>query len=312
MENQTFNTDMLNLEGLKVSPEASIPVFTFLLLTYIFIMVSNISLFILISLEKSLHQPMYLLFCNMIVNDVFEATAIIPPLLSQIFVPIMDRYIHYVNCVIQAFFAHFHACATHTVLMIMAFDRFVAICKPLRYSIIMTNRMVVKLSVSAWMLPVAMVSILLGLSIHLSRCRQVIFNPFCDNASLFKLSCESVLINQIYGLGYTVVLLGSSIGIVTLTYLKIAAVCLSQRNKVLNSRALQTCASHLTLYLVLLVVGIVNITLHRFPGLSDQQKIASVLLHVIPPALDPGIYGLQIQMVRQKLLSYLRVLKDNM
>ncbi|XP_034034398.1 olfactory receptor 56A5-like [Thalassophryne amazonica] len=312
MENQTFNADMLNLEGLKFSPEASIPVFTFLLLTYIFIMVSNISLFILISLEKSLHQPMYLLFCNMIVNDVFEATAIIPPLLSQIFVPIMDRYIHYVNCVIQAFFANFNASAAHTVLMIMAFDRYVAICKPLGYSTIMTNRMVVKLSVSAWMVPVAMVSILLGLSIRLSRCRQVIFNPYCENASLFKLSCESVLINQIYGLGYTVVLLGSSIGSITLTYLKIAAVCLSRKNKVLNSRALQTCASHLTLYLVLLVLGIVNITLHRFPDLSDQQKVASVMLHVIPPALDPVIYGLQIQMVREKILSHLRVLKDNM
>ncbi|XP_034034351.1 olfactory receptor 56A5-like [Thalassophryne amazonica] len=312
MENQTFNTDMLNIEGLKVSSEASIPVFTFLLLTYIFIMVSNISLFILISLEKSLHQPMYLLFCNMIVNDVFEATAIIPPLLSQIFVPITDRYIHYVNCVIQAFFAHFHACAAHTVLMIMAFDRYVAICKPLGYSTIMTNRMVVKLSVSAWVVAFTWVSILLGLTIRLSRCRQVIFNPFCENASLFKLSCESVLINQIYGLGSTIVILGSSLGSITLTYLKIAAVCLSRKNKVLNSRALQTCASHLTLYLLMLVLCIIAVTLHRFPDLSDQQKVASVMLHVIPPALDPVIYGLQIQMVRQKLLSYLRVLKDNM
>ncbi|XP_034034406.1 olfactory receptor 56A5-like [Thalassophryne amazonica] len=309
MKNKTFSADMLNLEGLKVSPEASIPVFTFLLLTYIFIMVSNISLFILISLEKSLHQPMYLLFCNMIVNDVFEATAIIPPLLSQVFVPITDRYIHYVKCVIQAFFAHFHASAAHTVLMIMAFDRFVAICKPLRYSNIMTNRMVVKLSVLAWIVPVVMVSILLGLSIRLSRCRQVIFNPFCENASLFKLSCESVLINQIYGLGYTVVIVSSSLGSITLTYVKIAVVCLSQKNKFLNSRALQTCASHLTLYLLMLVLGMIVVALHRFPDLSDQQKIASVLLHVIPPALDPVIYGLQIQIVRQKLFSYLRVLR---
>ncbi|XP_034034922.1 putative gustatory receptor clone PTE03 [Thalassophryne amazonica] len=211
------------------------------------------------------------------------------------------HYIHYVNCVSQAFFGHIHASAAHTVLMIMAFDRYVAICKPLSYSTIMINRMVVKLSVSAWMLPVVMVSILLGLSIRLSRCRKVIINPYCENASLFKLSCESVLINQIYGLGYTVVLLGSSMGSITLTYFKIAAVCLSRRNKVLNSRALQTCASHLTLYLVMLVTGIVNIALHRFPDLSDQQKLASIMYHVVPPALNPVIYGLQIQMVREIL-----------
>ncbi|XP_074505377.1 olfactory receptor 52N5-like [Sebastes fasciatus] len=301
MENHTLNTDVLLLEGLKVTPQSSVPAFILLLLIYIFIMVSNIGLVVLILTERSLHEPMYLLFCNMSINDAFGATTIIPRLLSDIFIPITDRYIHYIVCAVQAFCAHFNASATHTVLMIMAFDRYVAICNPLRYATIMTNRMVVKLSVSAWGVSLLMVVILVGLSVRLSRCRWAIVNPFCDNASLFKLSCESVLINNIYGLGYTVVLLGSSIGSVTLTYLKIAIVCLSSKNKALNSRALQTCATHLAMYVIMFVSGCIIIILHRFPHLSDHRKLASILFHVVPPAMNAIIYGLQIKAIRQKI-----------
>ncbi|XP_051794014.1 olfactory receptor 2A12-like [Acanthochromis polyacanthus] len=307
MENQTLGPDVLLLEGLKVRPESSVIAFVLLLLIYVFIMVSNVGLVVLISMERSLHEPMYLLFCNMSVNDVFGASAIIPRLLADVFLPSSQRYIGYVDCAVQAFCAHFHASSVHTVLMIMAFDRYVAICNPLQYAAIMTNRTVVKLSLSAWMVSLVMVAILVGLSVRLSRCRSVIFNPwvifnpFCDNASLFKLSCQSVLINNIYGLGYTVVLLGSSIGSVTLTYLRIAVVCLSRKNQALNRRALQTCASHLAVYVIMMVSGCIIIILHRFPQLSDHRKLASILFHVVPPALNAVIYGLQIKAIRQKI-----------
>uniref|UniRef100_UPI0037E7FE3F olfactory receptor 5B12-like n=1 Tax=Semicossyphus pulcher TaxID=241346 RepID=UPI0037E7FE3F len=301
MENQTLNTDFLLVEGLKVTPQSSVPAFILILLIYIFIMVSNIGLVVLITMERSLHQPMYLLFCNMSINDVFGATALIPRLLSDVFIPDTERFIHYIDCAFQAFCLHLHASASHTVLIIMAFDRYVAICNPLRYATIMTRRMVVKLSVSAWLVSFVMVLILVGLSVRLSRCRIIISHPFCDNASLFKLSCESVLINNIYGLGYTVVLLGSSLGSVTLTYLKIATVCVLSKNKSLNSKALQTCVTHLAVYIIMFMSGSIIIILHRFPHLSHERKLASILFHVVPPAMNAVIYGLQIKAVRQKL-----------
>ncbi|CAJ1063701.1 olfactory receptor 52E8-like [Xyrichtys novacula] len=302
MENQTVGADILLLEGLKVSPQSTVPVFVILLLIYIFIMVSNIGLVLLISMERSLHQPMYLLFCNMSVNDAFGSTALIPRLLSDLLVSATERYIHYIDCVVQAFCLHLSASSSHTVLIIMAFDRYVAICNPLRYATIMTSRMVVKLSASAWLVSFVMVLVLMSLSVRLSRCRAAIFHPFCDNASLFKLSCESVLINNIYGLGYTVILLGTSIGSVTLTYLKIAAVCVISKNKALNSKALQTCFTHLAVYIIMLTSGSVIISLHRFPHLSYERKLASILFHVVPPAMNTIIYGLQIKAVREKIL----------
>ncbi|XP_033502193.1 olfactory receptor 5B17-like [Epinephelus lanceolatus] len=303
MANSTFGGDILILEGLKVTSQSFTPAFILLLLVYIFIVVSNVGLVVLIFRSRSLQQPMYLLLCNMSINDVFGATIIVPHVLRDLLTSDSERNIHYVHCATQAFCVHLHASASHTVLMIMAFDRYVAICNPLRYATIMTNRRVVSLSVSAWAVALFMVAILVGLSVRLSRCRSVVFNLFCDNASLFKLSCESVLINNIYGLGYTVLLLGSSIGSVTLTYLRIAIVCLCSKNKVLNSKALQTCATHLAVYFILLVSGFIIVILHRFPQLADHRKVAAVLGHVVLPALNAVIYGLQIKEVRQKIMN---------
>ncbi|XP_021475506.2 olfactory receptor 52N5-like [Oncorhynchus mykiss] len=303
MENHTYPKNMFLLEGLKVTQQSSYPAFILLLIIYIFTMVSNIGLILLISVERSLHQPMYILFCNLPLNDALGATVIIPRLLSDIFVASADRYINNVACAIQAFCAHMFGTTSHTILIIMAFDRYVAICYPLRYATIMTNRMIAKLTFFAWGSAFLLVGILLGLTLSLSRCRSEIFNPFCDNASLFKLSCESVIINNIYGLTFTILLLGSSIGSVTLTYLKIAMVCVRNKNRVLNSRALQTCSTHLSVYIIMLVSGFIIIFLHRFPQWADHRKLSAILFHVVPPWLNPIIYGLQTKEIRQKIFN---------
>ncbi|XP_033955395.1 olfactory receptor 8G17-like [Pseudochaenichthys georgianus] len=303
MENLTLHEDILLLEGLKVSPQSTIPSFIFLLFIYIFALVSNVTLVVLICSSSSLHQPMYLLFCNMSINDIFGATIVTPHVLRDIFIPQPERYIHYIDCAFQAFCVHLYAGTSHTVLMIMAFDRYVAICNPLRYAAIMTHRMVLGLSVWAWATTVIAVTILIGLSVRLSRCRRVIPNPFCDNASLFNLSCESVLINNIYALGYTVVILGSSMCSVTLTYLRIAMVCLRSKNKALNSKALQTCATHLAVYVFMLASALIIITLHRFPQMSDYRKVVSVLCEATLPAFNAVIYGLQIKQIKQRIAT---------
>lgn len=299
MGNETVAGHVLVLESLAVT--AHVPSFVLLLLVYLFIMVSNIGLLLLIHGSHHLRQPMYLLLCNMVVNDAFGATIVIPHVLLDILAAPSLRYIHYVGCAVQAFCVHLHASASHTILMIMAFDRYVAIGAPLRYSAIMTHGAVARLSVVAWVSAAILVLVLVGLSVRLSRCRTAVANLFCDNASLFKLSCESVVVNNIYGLGYTVVLLGSSIGSVSITYLKIAAVCLRSKSQTLNRKALQTCTTHLVVYTILLVSGFIIVTLHRFPSMSGHRKVAAVLGHVVLPALNGAIYGLQIKEVRQRI-----------
>ncbi|XP_036976111.1 olfactory receptor 146-like [Acanthopagrus latus] len=299
MGNYTYNSFTLQLEGLNVSNESVYPVFLFFFFSYLFIMITNVGIVVLIFNDRNLHQPMYLLFSNLPFNDIIGNSIMVPRLLVDILLPPSERLISYYECVVQAFASHMFGTTSHTVLMIMAFDRYVAICDPLRYAAIMTNKMVIKLTVSAWGVALVLVGILLGLTIRLNRCRTMIMNPYCDNASLFKLSCDSVFINNVYGLTFTVVLFTSSIGTMVLTYTKITVVCLTSKNKSLNSKALKTCSTHLIVYLIMLISGFSIITLHRFPQYSDYRKLCSILFHIIPGSLNPIIYGIQSKEIKK-------------
>uniref|UniRef100_A0A8C9XC27 Olfactory receptor n=1 Tax=Sander lucioperca TaxID=283035 RepID=A0A8C9XC27_SANLU len=306
MENYTYNSYTLQLEGFIVSKESTYPVFLFF--SYLFIIVANVGIVVLVFIDKNLHQPMYVLFCNLTFNDVLGNSIMVPRLLLDMLRPPSERIITYNECVVQVFTTHMFGTTSLTVLMIMAFDRYVAICNPLRYAAIMTNKMVIKLTVSAWGVALVMVGILLGLTIRLNRCRTLIQSPYCDNASLFKLSCEDVSINNAYGLAFTVVLFTSSIGCMVLTYTKIAVVCGTSNNKSLNSKALKTCSTHLVVYLIMAFSGMSNIVLHRFPQYTDYRKLSSILFHIVPGSLNPIIYGLQSKEIR-RFLSNLKFKK---
>uniref|UniRef100_A0A3B1IJV8 Olfactory receptor, family 70, subfamily A, member 7 n=1 Tax=Astyanax mexicanus TaxID=7994 RepID=A0A3B1IJV8_ASTMX len=269
MDNQTFRFFTLRIEGLKVAPEFTYPAFILLLFMYVFIMILNLGLLVLIFFEKNLHNPMHVLFCNLPLNDVIGPTAVVPTILGYVFKESSERYVGYVECIIQAYVTHFFSTTSHSILMIMAVDRYVAIC----------------------------------LTARLSHCTSTIFNPFCDNASLFKLSCEDTSINNIYGLTFTVVLLVSSVGTVLITYLHIVVLCVTSKNKQMQSKAMKTCSTHLAVYVIMFVSGLIIVLLHRFPNLSENRKVASIMLNVVPPFLNPIIYGVQTKEIRLKIVQ---------
>ncbi|XP_047248279.1 olfactory receptor 11-like [Girardinichthys multiradiatus] len=303
-KNVSIPSDILEIEGFQISPEFTFPVFILLLLVYSTLLFSNICVLILIIKEKSLHQPMYFLFCNLSMNDLIGNTVLLPQLMAH--VVSTKRFITYNQCLLQAFQSHTFGSACHMILVIMAIDRYVAICQPLRYSSIMTYKTVIGLSASAWGVSLLLVSVLIGLIVRLPRCRSFIQNAFCDNPSLFKLSCEDVSVNNTYGLFFTVLLFVFSIGTITATYIRIALICWTKKNKELNNRAIQTCASHLILYLIMVWSGFLTIILHRFPNYPDLRKIAYILFHVVPANLNPIIYGLQTRSLRDTITQILK------
>ncbi|XP_075342903.1 olfactory receptor 52N5-like [Odontesthes bonariensis] len=260
MENYTYNSFTLQLEGLQVTKDSTYPVFFFFLISYTVFMIMNVGILVLIFIDRNLHQPMYILFCNLTVSDIIGSSNILPRLLSDVLLPPSERLISYYECVVQAFTTHLFGTTSHTMLMI-------------------------------------------GLTIRLNLCRTLIKNPFCDNASLFKLSCESVFINNVYGLTYTVVLYIASIGSMVLTYTKITTVCLTSKNKSLNSKALKTCSTHLVVYLIMSICGFTTIALHRVPEYSDYKKLSAILFVIVPGGLNPIIYGVQSKEIRNFFLK---------
>ncbi|XP_075342902.1 olfactory receptor 5K4-like [Odontesthes bonariensis] len=260
MENYTYNSFMLQMEGLNVTKDSTYLYFSFLLISYTVFMIMNVGILVLIFIDRNLHQPMYILFCNLTVSDMIGSSNILPRLLYDLLLPPSERLISYYECVVQAFLTQLFGTTSHTMLMI-------------------------------------------GLTIRLNRCRTLIKNPFCDNASLFKLSCESVFINNVYGLAFTVVLFIASIGSVVLTYTKITIVCLTSKSKSLNSKALKTCSTHLVVYLILSISGYTIVILHRFPQYSDYRKLSAILFVIVPGGLNPIIYGLQSKEIRNFFLK---------
>ncbi|XP_016134206.1 olfactory receptor 52L1-like [Sinocyclocheilus grahami] len=260
MDNLTFRHSILLVEGLKVTHQSSYPVFIVLFLAYIFTIVSNITLIFMISTEKNLHDPMHFLFCNLPINDVIGTTVILPRLMQDILREASERYITYMECVIQAYFVHVFTAACHYVLMI-------------------------------------------GLTLRLSHCRSTIENPFCDNASLFKLSCENVAINNAFGVIYSVIVACLSAVSIFITYVNIAVLCIRSKNKALNSKAIKTCSTHLAVYLIMFISGAIFIFLHRFPEYSESRKLGSIMFHIIPPGLNPLVYGLQTKEIRHKIVK---------
>ncbi|KAM9451271.1 olfactory receptor 10AG1-like [Clarias gariepinus] len=300
MENGSYRYEILRIEGLQITRYLVYPVFASLFLIYLFIMVSNIGIVMMIAMDKALHKPMYFLFCNLPLSDVVGATVVLPRLLKDI-VAESDRYISFIACVLQAFGVHSLSSSAHTILIIMAFDRYVAICDPLRYHTIMNNIMVVRLSVIAWIIATVPVGAYLVPTVRLSHCTSVISNPFCDNPSLFKLSCENLSLNQIIGLITSIMFWMTSISCIAVTYLKIAHVCLKNKNSMIKGKAIKTCSTHLIVYLILLGCGSTVIILHRFSAYEELRNVASVLFCVIPSSLNPVVYGLQTKEIRQGL-----------
>lgn len=298
-EDYVYNSFTLQLESLNVSGGSRYAAFVSILLSYVFIVVANVGVAVLVFLDRSLHQPMYLLLCSLSANDLFGNSVVLPRVLLDVLRPPAARLIGYYECVLQAFIVHMFSTTCHTVLMAMAFDRYVAIGNPLRYSAIMTNRMVTKLTAGAWGAALILVGILLGLTVRLSLCRTFMRSLYCNNASLFLLSCENVFINNVYGLTFTGVLFTASIGSMVVTYTKITVVCLTSKSTTLNRKALKTCTTHLLVYLIMCLSGIIIIILQRFPQYAEEKKVAAVLFHIVPGALNPVIYGMQSKEIQK-------------
>ncbi|XP_039602341.1 olfactory receptor 52H1-like [Polypterus senegalus] len=252
-----------------------------------------------------LHGPMYVMLCNLIMCDLFGSTAVMPRLMADFFVDV--KVISFAACIIQAFFIHMYYLAGQLVLAAMALDRYVAICNPLRYNTIMTPRMVVKLCSIAWAGAFIMVVILLSTTINLKKCKSLVVHAYCFNGALFVLACGDYTANNIYGLFITYFPSTLSISAIVFTYTKILIACFFKAQANAKSKALQTCASHLTVYVIFETTLLFSIMALRFPNINPTlTKIFGTVMITVPPCLNPLIYGINTKEIRNTVLKHLK------
>lgn len=306
MENESFEfSSELTLDPFVIPPGGKYPVFFLGLAIYIFGVSCNLTLVALITLNKNLHKPMYFILLSLPLNDLVGLSAMLPKVLSDILTEAHKT--HYPLCVLQAFLLHMYGGGILFILAAMSFDRYVAICMPLRYSSVMIPRVVSCIIALVWGLDFALIASLFSLQARLPRCRYVVMNVFCDNPSLLKLTCGNTAVNNIVGLFNTAVIQVLSVSIQAYSYVKILITCVVTRKSGAKAKAVNTCVAQLIILVIFEVVGTFTILSHRFKNVSvDMQKIMGMLIFTVPPLLNPVVYGLYTSEIRKTLLRVLR------
>lgn len=295
----------LTLSTLDLYTSNIYPAFVFGTLAYVIIVFFNLLVFTAIIVGKKLHKPMYILLLNLPISDTVGATSFFPHLLSSIVT--QNRMISYPACVIQAFLIHFYGTGNLLILCAMAYDRYIAICCPLRYNDIMTPNTLIRIIFAIWLIDFGVIGTLIFLLLRLKMCRTNIADLYCNNPSLLKLVCEDTTVNNVYGIIFMFVLQGGSLLIVVYTYAQILYTCVITNQSDARRKALQTCGTHLLVFLVLQINTVVTLIAHRIKGASPyMRRILGVSILIFPPILDPVIYGLKTPELKQSIQMFLK------
>lgn len=306
MENESFGfSSELTLDPFVIPPGGKYPIFFLGITVYFFCIFCNLTLLTLIILKRNLHKPMYFILFSLPLNDLIGITAMLPKVLSDIVTE--TNTVYYPLCVLQAFLLHMYGGGILFILAAMSVDRYAAICMPLRYSSIMTSRVVILIICLVWGLDFVLIVSLFSLQTRNPRCKSVIMNVFCDNPSLLKLTCGSTAVNNIIGLFNTAVMQAICVSVQAFSYVKILITCVFSRRSEAKMKAVNTCVAHMVIFIIFEIVATFTILSHRFKNVSaDLQKIMGMLIFLIPPLMNPLVYGLYTSEIRDTLLRVLK------
>ncbi|XP_044872360.1 LOW QUALITY PROTEIN: olfactory receptor 1019-like [Mauremys mutica] len=288
------------LSGLTDRPELQIPLFVVFLLIYVITLVGNGGMILLITIDLRLHTPMYFFLRNLSFCDLCFSSIISPKMLQNFLAE--KKSISYSACAVQLYLCIISADVVCLLLAVMAYDRYVAICNPLLYTVTMSRQLCKQLVVGVYAVGFVDSMIHTCFTFRLSFCSSNIINHFfCDIPPLLALSCSDTHINEIVLFAFTCCIQVISFVPVLLSYVYIISTIVHIRSAEGRHKAFSTCSFHLTV--VVLFYGIpLFLYLHSPSGYSmDIDKVALVFYTLVIPMLNPLIYSLRNTEVKDAL-----------
>ncbi|KAM7163333.1 olfactory receptor 5AR1-like [Macrochelys suwanniensis] len=288
------------LSGLTDRPELQVPLFGVFLLIYGITLVGNGGMILLITIDPRLHTPMYFFLKNLSFCDLCVSSIISPKMLLNFLAE--KKSISYTACAVQMSLFLAFADVGCLLLAVMAYDRYVAICNPLLYRLIISKRSCACLLASSYMAGVANATMFTSCTFQLSFCGpNVIDHYFCDVLPLMRLSCTDTHTNEMLLSTFAGFIQLTTILIILFSYLYITAAILRIRSSEGRHKAFSTCASHLTAVAVFYGTTFFIYLRPSSTSSLEQDQVISVFYMVVIPMLNPLIYSLRNKEVKDSL-----------
>ncbi|XP_021044725.1 olfactory receptor 14C36-like [Mus pahari] len=304
MANSTLVTEFL-LEVFAETWELRILLSVLFLLVYMGSLLGNLIIIIATTVDHTLNTPMYFFLRNLSILDMGFVSVTVPNACINSFTD--HRNISLAGCATQIFLVFFSACVEIQFLTIMAQDRFVAICKPLLYPVIMNHQFCVQMTLASLLTSLILASVHTSKTFQLSFCHSnVISQFFCDLPSLLRISCSDTFNNKLLLFLTAIGLSGSCFTFIAISYVRILSTVLKVPIKGERGKAFSTCVPHIIVVSVFLSSGAYAYL--KPPSISQivEDMTLSVFYTIVPPFLNPIIYSLrnkQIKKAVKKVIS---------
>nr|XP_020442446.1 olfactory receptor 6K3-like [Monopterus albus] len=281
--------------------------FSLSLLIYVTIISANAVIVLSVCLETSLHQPMYIFICCLCLNSLYGSTGFFPRLLMDLL-----SNIHFISrplCFIEMYVTHTYVIHEVSLLTVMAYDRFAAICQPLHYHSKMTFRMVLLLLILAVLHPVCGLGYFFYQAITLPLCENKLHRIFCTSWAIISLSCVDTTLFRVASQFLAMIMILIPLSFVLYTYLRILLVCRRSSSE-FRGKALQTCLPHIVTFGNYCISLFCEVLLSRYK--TDEVNlfvivVLSLEFLIIPPIINPLVYGLNLPQIRKCIITYVKI-----
>ncbi|XP_074834820.1 olfactory receptor 52B2-like [Carettochelys insculpta] len=271
-------------------------------LMYSVALLGNCGLIVLIATQRRLHEPMFIFLSMLAVTDLFLSTSTVPNMLAIFW--FRAREISFSSCLTQMFFVHFGFVAESAVLLAMGFDRYVAICDPLRYTTVLTNAKIGKIAtaivIRSFCIIVPDVFLLRWLPFCASN---VLPHSYCEHIGVARLACADITPNIWYGFAVPILTVILDVVLIIVSYVLILRAVFRLPTKDAQLKTLGTCGSHVCIILLFYTPAFFTLLTHRF-GHNVPRHIHILLadLYVlVPPVLNPIVYGMKTKQLREQV-----------
>ncbi|XP_052582983.1 olfactory receptor 7G2-like [Peromyscus californicus insignis] len=299
VENQSVTSEFF-LRGLTDDTELQPLIFGIFLCMYLTTIFGNVLMMLAINCDSHLHTPMYLFLCHLSFNDLYLVSITVPKMLVNI--QTQDQRITYAGCLSQGFFVAVCTVFECFLLGVMAYDRYVAICYPLRYTVLMNPCFCINLVLISLFISIVNGLLHSLMMLHLSFCTDLeILHFFCEIAQVIKLACSDSLINSILIFVTAAVFAGIPLFGIIFSYIHIVSTVLKMPSSEGKYKAFSTCGSHLSVVSLFYGTGFGVYITSEVIDSSRDIAVASVMYSIVPPMMNPFIYGLRNRDMKEAL-----------